>query len=199
MTNSILKTVILTGFAIVNIALFNVQGVFAGGEKWDPWSGFSWVTQASAYNSFFFSFSSTCTVRSDSSVGHNDIFDENATYEHETQVYTKAFADYDGYWSSNLPAAYYDTPFMDKIDNFTIGSAQASLLCGSAQYYTNLSLKKGKKKSATVRIKGQKGHRFPSGCTSTWCIFADATTKSLKKFTAPGGGRGSQGFRNNIP
>jgi len=111
----------------------------------------------------------------------------SSTYEHETQVYNKNFADYNGYWSSNLPRAYYDTPFCDSIDNFTIGSAQASSIRVNSQYYTYMALRAGSASNATVRTKGQKGHRWPSWCYSTWCIFADATTSSMATFTAPGG------------
>jgi len=140
-------------------------------ESWAPYYGTSKVTQGQTFQTFYF----------------NDVsaFDSVSTYEHETQVYDKNFADYDNYWSSNLPSAYYDTPFSDSIDNFTVGSAQASSLSTYTQYYTYMSLRAGSSSSATVRIKGQKGHRYPSWCYSTWCIFADATTSSLITFTAP--------------
>lgn len=50
-----------------------------------------------------------------------------------------------------------------------------------------MSLRAGSASTATVRIKGQKGHRYPSWCYSTWCVFADATTGSMATFTAPAG------------
>lgn len=76
-------------------------------------NGYCSVNQRYAYNKFRF----------DATDG---VFSEDATYEHETQVYNIKFADYGGRWRSNFPRAYDDTPFSDDIDNFTIGSAQAS-------------------------------------------------------------------------
>lgn len=183
------------------------------GEPWAPTHGYSSVNQQKTYNNFYFS-----------SVEGN--FTEEQTYEHETQVYNIQFADYAGYWSSNLPSAYYDTPFLDDIDNFTVGSAQASNIASNKQYYTYMALRKGNNSDckgccsdhggvccsngttaccdgsplsstcvakgcnqclnvSTVRIKGQLGHRIPSWCYSTWCIYADATTSSMCVLTAP--------------
>lgn len=142
-------------------------------ESWAPYGGESSVNQQETYQTFYFN-----NVKK---------FGKNSTYEHETQVYDKNFADYDGYWSSNLPSAYYDTPFLDSIDNFTIGSTQASSIRTNTRYYTYMRLRAGSSSTAPVRIKGQKGHRFPSWCHSTWCIFADETTSSMAKFNAPGG------------
>lgn len=142
-------------------------------ESWAPYAGTSDVDQTRTYQTFYF----------------NEVsdFGSNSTYESESQVYDNEFADYNNYWCSNLPNAYYDTPFMDSMDNFTIGSSKASSLETEKQYYTNMSLKKGTVDSALVRIKGQKGHRTPSFCYSTWCIFSDATTGSMAVFIAPGG------------
>ncbi len=140
-------------------------------ESWAPYGGTSKVTQGISYQTFYF----------------NNVsgYGLDATYEHETQVYDKNFANYGGYWSSNLPTAYYDTPFSDSIDIFTVGSAQASNLQTYTMYFTTMSLTAGSSPSATVRIKGQKGYRFPFSCYSTWCIFASATTGSMTTFTAP--------------
>ena len=140
-------------------------------ESWAPYYGTSKVTQSQTHQTFYFDY-----------VGG---FGSTATYEHETQVYDKNFANYANFWSSNLPSAYYDTPFSDSIDNFTIGSAQASSLSTYTYYYTHMALVGGSVSSATVRIKGQRGHRSPSWCYSTWCIYADATTSSMLTFTAP--------------
>ena len=140
-------------------------------ESWAPCSGTSEVTQAHTYQTFYFDKTSD--------------YDGDDTYEHETQVYNNDFSDYAGSWSSNMPSAYYDTPFSDKIDNFTIGTFDAALLKINTQYYTFMSLSAGSASNAVVRIKGQKGHRFPSSCYSTWCVFPDATTSSMIAFTAP--------------
>jgi hypothetical protein len=183
------------------------------GEPWAPTTGYSSVSQQKAYNNFYFS-------------GVEGNYSDEETYEHETQVYNTKFADTSGYWSSNLPQAYFDTPFLDEIDNFTIGSAQGSDIVSNKQYMTYITLKKGNNsdcsgccsshggvccnngvtsccdgtalsttcvskgcnqclQQATVRIKGQKGHRIPSWCYSTWCIFADATTSSMCVLSAP--------------
>jgi len=142
-------------------------------ELWVPYAGGSDVNQSYTYQTFYFN--------NISSYGSAD------TYEHETQVYDKNFANYAGYWSSNMPSAYYDTPFSDSIDNFTIGTFTGASLQTYTQYYTYMSLSAGSASSATVRIKGQKGHRYPSWCYSTWCVFADATTESMATFTAPTG------------
>lgn len=98
-------------------------------------------------------------------------FDFISTYEMETQVSGKDFADYDNSkadnWKSNLPRKYIDTQRLDcwpfangSIDNFTVGSAEARLIFGNTQYYTYMKLKPGSVKTATVRIRGQKGYRL---------------------------------------
>lgn len=142
-------------------------------ESWAPYGGTTSVTRSNTYQTFFFNNTSN--------------FTSNTTYEHETQIYNRNFANYGGYWYSNLPTPYYDTPFADTIDNFTIGTSRANLILRNTQYYTNMSLTPQSATSATVRIKGQKGHRAPSFCYSTWCIFADATTSSMITYTAPSG------------
>lgn len=142
-------------------------------ESWAPYAGGSDVQQTYTYQTFYFN--------NISNYGSAD------TYEHETQVYDKNFANYAGYWSSNMPSAYYDTPFLDSIDNFTVGTFNAASLQTYTQYYTYMSLSAGSASSATVRIKGQKGHRYPSWCYSTWCVYADATTGSMASFNAPSG------------
>lgn len=148
----------------------NIESLYH--ETWAPYAGTSEVSQYKAYNTFYF---------------NGNMFSWTSTYEHETQVYDKNFADYDKYWSSNLPAKYYDTPFIDSIDNFTIGSSQASLIQPFTEYYTYMALRPvpGGSSNATVRIKGQKGVRRPSFCYWTYCIFSEATTNSIVTFTAP--------------
>jgi hypothetical protein len=141
---------------------------------WYPTKGSTKTDKSIAYNSFYFGDASGF-----------DFFNGILTYEHETQVYDTKFADYGGYWSSNLPNAYKDTAFLDTLDNFTVGSSKASSIVSNTKYYTSMSLQGGTASTATVRIKGQLGHRYPSSCYSTWCIFADATTPTLKSYTAP--------------
>ncbi|WKZ29271.1 MAG: hypothetical protein QY323_00915 [Patescibacteria group bacterium] len=140
-------------------------------ESWAPYGGTAKLTQGVSYHTFYFN--------------NLSAYGSTSTYEHEAQVYNRAYADYAGYWSSNLPYAYYDTPFSDSIDVFTVGSAQAASMATYTQYYTYMALSPGLATSATVRVKGQLGHRSPSWCYSTWCIFADATTGSMTTFLAP--------------
>lgn len=142
-------------------------------ETWAPCAGTSDVSHDNTYQRFYFNNVTQFALNSAS------------TYEHETQVYDQFFANFTGYWSSNLPCAYYDTSFEDDIDNFTVGSACATYLTTYSWYYTYMGLTDEWSSTATVRIKGQIGHRFPSSCYSTWCIWADATTGSMAVFTAP--------------
>jgi hypothetical protein len=154
--------------------LIAATSYYVAPRLWYPTKGTAKVDKSLAYNTFYFNDASGF-----------DMFGGILTYEHETQVYDTKFADYGGYWSSNLPNAYKDTPFLDTLDNFTVGSAKASSIVANTKYYTSMSLKAGSASTATVRIKGQLGHRYPSGCYSTWCIYADMTTPTLKLLTAP--------------
>lgn len=131
-------------------------------ESWAAYTGWSAVTQSYSYQTFKF----------DNLIAYIDI----STYEHETQIYDKNFADYAGYWASNLPCPYKDTPFLDNIDNFTVGSAYADALVANYNYWTYMSLRPQSSKTALCKIRGQIGYRFPSWCYSTWCIYALATT-----------------------
>ena len=194
--------------------MFGVATPLFAGEPWAPVSGYSSVTQTSAYNRFVFG------------PLVNGQYADDQTYEHETQVYNNYFADYAGDWSSNMPAKYYDTPFLDDIDNFTIGSAKAADLKVGINYFTRMKLKRGNNSDcqgccshhggvvcvgstsrcadgtplseiclgkgcnqclneSVVRIKGQRGHAIIPGCTSTWCIEADATTGTMCLLNAP--------------
>lgn len=198
---------------VLVMSLLCISTALLAGEQWAPTIGYSSVNQNKTYNRFKFS-----TISGQ--------YGDGDSYEHETQVYNNDFADYDGYWSSSLPIKYYDTPFFDDIDNFTIGSARAADLQDGKYYYTYMALRKGNNSDcrgccsshggvvcsngiaqcadgsaltstcsskgcnqclneATVRIKGQRGHSIIPGCTSTWCIFADATTGTMCLLNAP--------------
>lgn len=164
--------------AVVNktaktLAQLSPINIATAAESWAPNRGTSDVTRTYTKQTFYFP--------SITAFGSSD------TYEHETQVYNSNFANYNNYWSSNLPSAYKDTQFLDTLDNFTVGTSKASAMVKDKQYYTHMSLTAGSASSATVRIKGQKGKRTPSTCYSTWCIFATATTGSLATHTAPSG------------
>jgi hypothetical protein len=142
-------------------------------ESWAPYYGKSKVTRQLTFQFFYFNKVSD--------------FGSTSTYECETQIYDKKYADFDGYWSSNLPRGYHDTQFCDTsaVDVFAVGCAQASSLLVNTMYYAEMSLRQQTSPTAFVRIKGQKGHRFPTNCYSTWCAWPDFTTGSLTSFTAP--------------
>ncbi|MDO8604758.1 MAG: hypothetical protein Q7K40_05205 [bacterium] len=145
---------------------------------WVPRSGSSKTTQSMAFNTFYFP-----------NVSGFSSFGGILTYEHETQVYEKNFADYDNYYSSNLPSHYLDFSKFDPdptIDNFTVGSSQASSITVNTQYWTYMSLRPQFVSTALVRIKGQLGYREPSSCHSpTFCIWPTMTTGSLVMYYAP--------------
>lgn len=92
---------ILIGLIIV-ISINSTGRIVFAGEPWAPYLEYSSVNQDKGYNSFYFS-------------NIEGIYSDIDTYEHETQVYNTQFADYDGYWSSNLPRKYYDTSFLIEI------------------------------------------------------------------------------------
>lgn len=141
-------------------------------ELWSPYSGTTQVTTNFTYNTFKFM---------------NNVFGSSETYEHETQIYDGNFVKYDNYWSSNMPSAYYDTTACDNytspdIDIPTVGTFDANKLVPFTFYFTYMRLKAQTSKTATVRIKGQKGTRY---CYSNLCVFSNATTASFTTFTAP--------------
>lgn len=97
-------------------------------KPWQPYKGSLNINQSFVENEFYFS----------------DVtaFNSNRTYEHETQVYDTNYADYAGYWNSNMPRAYLDTQFLDEIDIFTVGSSDTSAFQANKKYTTYMSLRK---------------------------------------------------------
>jgi hypothetical protein len=142
-------------------------------EYWAPYSGTSRVSSTFTFQTFYFNRSFS-------------IFTD-PTYEQETQIYNSSYANYAGYWSSNLPRAYYDTPFLDTMDNFTVGSADAKAIQTYTQYWTYMSLTRQSATSATLKVRGQLGVRYPSWCYWTWCVYAAQTTYpgQLTQYTLP--------------
>jgi len=144
-------------------------------ESWAPYAGTTVVPGGYTYNTFFFN--NTSRLKTDF-----------ATYEHETQIYNGNFANYGGYWCTNMPNGYKDTSFGDSIDNFTVGCSRAENLAANTRYLTYMSLTRGSAASATCRIKGQIGQRRPSFCTSPWCIWPVATSGTMAYLTLPNNG-----------
>lgn len=161
--------------AFLGMAL-SVNIVFAAVSQWSPVGGESDVQKEYTYQRMYW----------------NDIlgFGSNGTYEHETIVYNSGFAKpaSGGYWASNLPRAYKDTQFKDSTENFTVGSAAASSIATYTWYYTYYDLSPENASVATtdIRINGQRGHRYPSWCYSTWCVWGDESW-GLVTFRAPAG------------
>jgi hypothetical protein len=111
----------------------------------------------------------------------------SATYEHETVLSDRNFANYSGYYSTNMPSAYVDCTWFDSDDKFTIGCSKANQLVGYYTYYTYMSLYPQSSRTSSCKIRGQLGHRSPSWCyVPCTCIFADDTA-DLISFTAPAG------------
>ena len=133
------------------------------GEVWAPEKGYCSINQRYVYNKFKFNVT-------------DGIFSEDATYEHETQVYNIEFADYAGNWRSNLPRAYYDTPFSDDIDNFAIGSARASSIKNSKTYTTYMKLEKGHNLDCRGCCSGHGGVCYSDG--TTFCCDAAARSET---------------------
>lgn len=132
-------------------------------ERWAPCGGYSEVPRDYTWQRFVFN-------------NVQDFAGSNRTYEHETQIYDRNYANFGGYWATNLPNPYKDTGFGDGIDNFTIGTYRADHLRTQVWYWTYMSLTPQSSPTALCKIRGQIGHRFPSWCYSTWCVWADATT-----------------------
>jgi len=142
-------------------------------ETWAPYKGTTTVTRNYLYNTFFF----------DNKAG----FDSASTYESETHLY-KQYANYGGFWSSNLPRAYKDTQLLDSagLDNFTVGCLQASSIQPYKEYFAYMALTPETNIRSELWIKGQIGYRYPSWLYSLWNVFPLATTKpGMYKGTAP--------------
>lgn len=90
-------------------------------------------------------------------------------------------------WSSNMSNDYKDTQFDDGNDEwvFTIGTSRANKLDPDHEYRTYFRTNKGNTSADDGAIYPQYGHRTPSFCDSTWCIFGDATKKYIQAWDLP--------------
>lgn len=151
-------------------------------ETWAPYRGTTYISRNCIFNTLFF----------DNRSG----FNAESTYEHETHLY-KQYANYGYSWSSNLPRAYKDTQFLDfgGLDNFTIGTLQASSIQPYKEYCAYMALCPESNINSELWIKGQIGYRYPSWIYSIWNVFALQTTiPAMYKSTAPMAGGVSWGY-----
>lgn len=72
-----------------------------------------------------------------------------------------------------MPSSYLDTRFGDPdyVKAFTIGSADADSLQPATFYYYYIRTPNGDANSDNGYLLAQIGHRVPSGCYTTWCVF----------------------------
>ena len=107
----------------------------------------------------------------------------NVTFEPDFVTYNYDDKHYYGSsiaaWLTTMPYGYKDTPFSDSSDErvYTIGSADATALASNTTYRVYFRTVNGNTVKDTAKINFQRGHRFPSWCYSTWCIFADDTER----------------------
>ncbi len=112
----------------------------------------------------------------------------NVTYEHDfkTNNYDNKHMFKKGGaadWASNLPNAYRDTTFGDGDDElyYTIGTSDALKLKAGKLYRIRMWTDPGNSETDTAALYGQRGHRSPSICHSTWCIFSDGSSNKIVK------------------
>lgn len=119
-------------------------------------------------------------------------FGPNSTYEHDfflndsdnsqygPGIYLTEAEGWNGipsvsYWSSNLPRPYLDTRLGDPgyVKAFTIGSADAGSIEHMVWYRNYIRAQPGTADIDNGYLQAQLGHRTPSSCYSTWCVFGD--------------------------
>lgn len=148
-------------------------------EWWAPYTGWASVNKSYTYNEFRF---------------NNTSFGSNQCYEHETNIYNPTYANYAGFWGSNLPMGYYDSydwfANSGHWDTFAVGTLQANALSRYYTYWTYVKLYAQPVSSPTskVTINGQLAHRACSWCYSAAFVVIDATTLPNMggSFYAPG-------------
>jgi hypothetical protein len=89
--------------------------------------------------------------------------------------------------ASNLPKAYVDTAVSDPAgeQTHTIGSANAQELVANQLYWTSMRKRVGNASTDRGKIQGQRGHRFPAWCYTTWCVFPDKTLDIIRAWLYP--------------
>lgn len=116
-------------------------------------------------------------------------FASNSAYEHDFflnnydgKTYFSRTQNPDGIpivvsWGSNLPRAYLGTRLSDPSQEvaYVIGCADGDAIQSGTWYWSQIRVAKGNADTDSAKLFGQLGHRFPSWCYTTWCVFADQT------------------------
>jgi hypothetical protein len=126
-------------------------------QMWAPYGGTSEVSKYRSYQRFIF----------------NDVSkfgSSMASYEHETHIFDKNYANQTGYWSSSMPNAYLDCGNNDSVDNFAVGTFTANKLRTYTWYDAYIGLTGQSAPSSTVTIWAQRGTRWGWSC---WYVKSD--------------------------
>lgn len=119
-------------------------------------------------------------------------FDANSAYEHDLFLNNSSGSQYGPgtyltdaqslngiptifYWNSNLPSPYLDTRFGDPdyLKSFTIGCAEADSIVHNTWYSYYIRAANGTATTDNGFLQAQLGHRTPTNCYTTWCVFGD--------------------------
>lgn len=90
-------------------------------------------------------------------------------------------------WDTNMPAGYLDTQADDdpRLPNLTVGSSDTRGMVAQHTYWTWILAIPRDATSGTGSTVYQIGHRSPSWCSSTWCIFPDDTVFVIPNWQVP--------------
>lgn len=141
-------------------------------QMWAPYGGSSEVNKSYTYQRFVFNSVSA-------------FWPSDATYEHETHIWDKSYANKTGYWVTNLPYAYLDCGNQtDSVDNFAVGSYLANQIRPYVWYYTYIGLTGQSSSSSTVTVFAQRGQRYGWNC---WLVWSRESAGPLIRHVAPSG------------
>jgi hypothetical protein len=90
-------------------------------------------------------------------------------------------------WDTNMPAGYLDTQVDDdpNLPNLTVGSSDTRGMVALHYYWTWILAYPESATTGTGSSWFQIGHRDPSWCSSTWCIFPDDTVPVIPNWLLP--------------
>lgn len=90
-------------------------------------------------------------------------------------------------WDTSMPDGYLDTQFGDdpNLPNLTVGSSDTRGMVAQHYYFTWILASPGTTTTGTGSTWFQIGHRDPSWCSLTWCIFADDTVPVIPNWQLP--------------